>query len=387
MPANIAHMLIAHKAVDKLRDKGIPEYAEIVNILLDNTDGRNYQAYMNLGSMGPDLFYYSSLLGAAKDMIIDGYVQAKGVEPWSYQLHSIRPNEFPLKLVEIVFRDVKREDGNVVLEVDDIRKLAFIAGYLSHIAADQTIHPVVNRIAGPYYRSGDARKKHRTCEVFQDYYLYDCVYRLEDKQGMPTYKFFEQDFKGWADCIPRLTPTNTEDWFRHFLQRGFVETYGSFPPESDIENAVDNLLAALRVCKLVGPYKTAAAEYEEDGEQSNSYQEFVKNLDYLRYYRSAVELTVVYLMALYEVFLLLTEGGTYSAKQQRDRFCSIVQEADLSCPLEEDILGKATRNLRNANTMEDSIKDRIHRLVSEVQLLEAKEILDKARSDAEIVKG
>jgi hypothetical protein len=336
--------------------------------------------------MGPDLFYYSSLIGAAKDVLVDGYVQAKGVEPWSYQLHSMRPNEFPLKLLEIVFRDAKRENGEAVLDVDDIRKLAFIAGYLTHIAADQIIHPVVNQIAGPYYRSGDARKKHRECEVFQDYFLYDRVYRLEQKPETPAYDFFEQDFRGWADCVRGLTTKNTEDWFRHLLQRGFVEAYGSFPPEGDIEDAVDNLLATLRVCKLIGPYKTAAGEYKKNGEASKSYQDFVKNIDYVRYYRIAVELAVVYLMALCEVFLLLKEGKSYSEKQRR-RFRRIVSDADLSCPLEEDILGRATSVLRDQKTMEVFVKNRVQESVCNARFLTQKEILDAAKTDAEIVNS
>jgi len=43
---------------------------------------------------------------------------------------------------------------------------------------------VVNSIAGPYYREGQNRRKHRECEVFQDYFLYEEVYRLEEKSGI-----------------------------------------------------------------------------------------------------------------------------------------------------------------------------------------------------------
>ena len=114
-----------------------------------------------------------------------------------------------------------------------MRKLAYIAGHLSHIAADQIIHPLVNGIAKPYYRSGKNRKKHRECEVFQDYFLYEEVYRGKREAARDrrraAYDFFRQDFRDWVDCIPGLTTRNTEDWFRYFLQRGFVETYGACP--------------------------------------------------------------------------------------------------------------------------------------------------------------
>jgi len=183
MPANIAHMLIAHKALQKLKEKGVAEFTEFAEMLDDTSKARNYKAYVNLGSIGPDLYYYRSLARSLKVMLVEGFVQATGVTPWSYHLHSNRPNEFPLKLAEIMFSDVTRKKGKIELYADDIRKLAYIAGHLTHIAADQIIHPVVNRIAGPYYREGGNRMKHRECEVFQDYFLYEEVIASKKRPG------------------------------------------------------------------------------------------------------------------------------------------------------------------------------------------------------------
>jgi len=186
MPANITHMLIAHKALQTLKAKGIDQYKQFAEKLDDSSRSKNYKAYVNLGSLGPDLYYYNRLSSSIKDMLKEGFVQAKGVTPWSYHLHSHRPNEFPLKLVEIIFSDVIRENSQVNLYDDDMRKLAYIAGHLTHIAADQIIHPVVNSVAGPYYREGRNRKKHRECEVFQDYFLYEEIYRLEEVPLLPA---------------------------------------------------------------------------------------------------------------------------------------------------------------------------------------------------------
>lgn len=176
MPANVAHMLIFHKAVEKLKAKGIPEYSAFGELLEDESEEENCRAYFNLGSLGPDLFYYSSLPSAGIDLLTDGFVQARGPKPWSYQLDSLSPNRLPLFLLEVVFRDCLRTDTIVSLEAIDRRRLAFVAGYLTHVAADQIIHPLVDSIAGPYYRDGECRKTHRQCEVFQDYFLYTEVY-------------------------------------------------------------------------------------------------------------------------------------------------------------------------------------------------------------------
>ena len=88
MPANIAHMLIAHKTIERLKTKAGNKVADFANMIDDTSKTKNCRAYMNLGSVGPDLYYYCN-------------------------------------------------------------------------------------IAKPYYRSGKNRKKHRECEVFQDYFLYE----------------------------------------------------------------------------------------------------------------------------------------------------------------------------------------------------------------------
>jgi hypothetical protein len=384
MPANIVHMLIAHKALQKLKEKGVAEFTEFAETLDDSSKKANYRAYVNLGSMGPDLYYYRSLARSLKDMLVEGFVQATGVTPWSYHLHSNRPNEFPLKLAEIMFSDVTRKKGKIELYADDIRKLAYIAGHLTHIAADQIIHPVVNGIAGPYYREGANRMKHRECEVFQDYFLYEEVYRLEEKTGS-KYDFFRQDFRSWADCVRGATFQNAEDWFRYFLQRGFAETYGTGPSEDDVEDSVDNLLLTLRVCRKFGPYKKAAKDYEKNREDSAMYQQYIKNVDYIRYYRLAVELAVIYLIALYEVYFVLKEGKDFT-KRHKQRFLRIVSGADLSCPLEQNIFEKASSALKSKTSMTTAIKMHSSKLLTKTKLLTANRIFEAA-SESDIVKA
>lgn len=344
MPASIAHMVIAHKALELLQERGFEDLAAFATLLDDAARGKRYRAYMNLGSIGPDLYYYANMAKSAKDMLVDGFVQAAGVTPWSYHLHSCRPNQFPLNLCEVLFSDAMRDGGDVVLEDDDIQKLAYIAGHLTHIAADQIIHPLVNAIAQPYYRSGKNRKKHRECEVFQDYFLYEEVYRDRRAEARGRRKarfdFFQQDFNKWADCIPkRTTARNTEDWFRYFLQRGFVEAYSAFPDEEMIENSVDNLLLVLRASTRVGPYRKAKDEYERYETEAPMYKEYIQEPDYIGHYARAVQLSAVYITALYEVYSALKAGEDFTDK--KTRFLTIVSNADLSCPLQTDILKKA----------------------------------------------
>lgn len=382
MPANIAHMIIAHKAADTLRAKGVPAYTEFADMVENELE--NCRPYYNLGSMGPDLFYYRNLLKAGGDMLLDGYMQAAAPEPWAYQMHSLTPNGLPLSLAEVVFRDVARSAGGADPGVIDRQLLAFAAGYLTHVAADQIVHPYVNRIAGAYYRSGDNRRKHRECEVFQDYFLYSEVYRLEEKSGT-DYDFLSQDFHLWADCIRALKPRNTEDWFRFALQRAFVETYGHFPTEDEIEDSVDNILLTLRSCTTIGPYRKARDEYSSK-ETSSLFAEYVTGIDYIRRYREAVELAVVYLAALQEVYSRLIAGADMTVRH-RTRFLSIVQGADLSCPLEGELLRKATVALANPRSMDAflnrTVKDAVAGIVP--TLLSVSAIRDEATDLSELV--
>ncbi len=381
MPASIAHMLIAHKSLQKLKGKGVKEFAEFAE-LLDNPN-KKFKAYVNLGSNGPDLYYYAEIINNLKDMLKERSVQSTGVTPWAYHLHSQRPNEFPLRLVKIIFSDALRKGKKVVLEDEDIKKLAYIAGHLTHIAADQIIHPAVNSAAGPYYRSEDNRRKHRECEVFQDYFLYEDVYRLEEKSGA-KYDFFKQKFNKWADCVPAKVARNTEDWFRYFLQRGFAETYSMFPTEKEIEDSVDNLLLTLRTCQMLGPYRQAAEDYEKKGE-SGMFREYIKDVDYIKHYRLAVELAVIYLIALYEVYFVLKKGGDFT-EQHEERFRSIVSDADLSCPLEQNILEKSNAALTSKENMEAAIEKHFPSLLTKTKLL-TREGISKASSDKDIVNA
>lgn len=418
MPANVTHMLIAHKALQTLKGKGVDEFAEFAEMLDDTSGNKNYKAYFNLGSLGPDLYYYSQISSSIADMLQDGFVQAKGVKLWSYNLHSNSPKEFLLKLIEIIFSDVIREKGEVKLNDDDIRKLAYIAGHLTHIAADQVIHPIVNSIAGPCYRSGENWKKHRECEVFQDYFLYEEVYRLEGKKG-PKYEFLKQAFHNWIDCVRRVPSTkerfgyllerslflrwsiwslmryligyirvtafqSTEEWFQDFLQRGFVETYGGCPSKEEIKDSVDYLRLMLLACQKFGPYRKADKEYKQNRDGSAMYKEYIKDVNYIKYYRLAVELSVIYLIALYEVYFVLKEGEDFTDKHKK-RFLKIVSDADLSCPLKMKILEKALYELRSKRSIGTGIRTHTSGLLEKTEFLTPSRIFE-IENDRDIVQ-
>lgn len=126
MPANIVHMLISRRVREELElDETID--SDFVAAL------KLFPQAMELGSLGPDLPYYESMLNGAMALLFQRSDKPMGVDQWSYQLHSKDPNLFPLKLIEITWKEtiITKEEW----EEDDLEKLAFACGFLTHIAA------------------------------------------------------------------------------------------------------------------------------------------------------------------------------------------------------------------------------------------------------------
>jgi hypothetical protein len=327
MPANIAHLLICNKAVKALQNGD--EYEEFITVL----DSDECKPYLSLGSIGPDLSYYGSQWQGLKSLILDQGDKPLGVDGWSYLLHSREPNRFPLTLVELTWKDThwKQEEWELI----DHFKFAFTCGFLSHMAADQIIHPKVNDIAGPYYRSAENRKIHRECEIYQDVALFHELYPQED--------FMEKSFHLWVDIAPGSS-RNAPDWFTYFIQRAFVESHGVYPEEDEVEDWIDGLLLILRGLKHVGPYKKSYEELKTQGLNSEKFQRYFSG--YMDFFFNAVELTSIYWRALFELYDP-QEGTMEISETMKARFRSIVQNADLSSPLQRDILADAREALQS----------------------------------------
>jgi len=323
MPASITHLLICNKAVKALENGDA--YEEFVTIL----DSDKCKPYLNLGAIGPDLSYYGNRWEGLKNLIFEKSDKPLGVDGWSYLLHSKEPNLFPLILIELTWRDTlwEKEEWEEV----DHYKFAFTCGFLSHMASDQIIHPMVNHIAGPYYRRGENRKIHRECEIYQDVALFQELYPEED--------FMEKSFNLWVDLNPQSTH-NAPEWFRYFIQRAFVEAHGVYPKEEEIENWIDGLLLILKGMKWIGPYKTAYEEFKTEGIESERFKKYFRG--YKELFFKAVELTSIYWKMVFELYDP-PSGVLQISKPMRERFKNVVQDADLSSPLQKDILADAKR--------------------------------------------
>ncbi|WP_105189923.1 zinc dependent phospholipase C family protein [Pseudoalteromonas sp. T1lg48] len=140
MPGAFAHITAANLATanNALMTMNIPNRAKL--ILSKN------QKYVELGCVSPDYPYLA--VGKSQQ------------NKWADLMHYEKTG------------DVIKEAVTYCKSLEGIAQekcFAWLCGYMSHVAADITIHPVVERKVGPYEHNQAA---HRTCEMNQDSFIW-----------------------------------------------------------------------------------------------------------------------------------------------------------------------------------------------------------------------
>jgi hypothetical protein len=316
MPAFITHFLVAK---DVFSSSG----------LADTDQNRRY---FLLGSVGPDLPYYRNVFGTAIGTFFEETFNpnSPGIYTgWGDLFHARTPNLFPLKMIETI-----RKDNDQATET---QKLAFALGYLTHVAADQHIHPHVNAYAGPYYASGVNRKNHRTLEVYEDILVY------EMKSGK---KFFSEDFLSWFDVSVRETVEivepyvgpRTEErlasyvpvWLSSFIQRAFMEAYGTILDGKEVEKWVGGFASIFPMLKGIGPYHDACESMEgTPSDEAKKCIDFFANHDYTgQCFTPATARAVTYMAAATRL-----HASQQITETKKRVFLRTVADADLTSPL------------------------------------------------------
>jgi len=125
-----------------------------------------HSEFLFIGAASPDLPYLSFKTGEVN---------------WADVMHYERTNS----IVTGAFDEMKAVWLSKS-EADEI-KLVWILGFVSHLVADATIHPVVQAIVGPYEQN---KEEHRICEMTQD----SLIFNMEKSTDM-TYAEFSSILK------------------------------------------------------------------------------------------------------------------------------------------------------------------------------------------------
>ncbi|GGO74047.1 zinc dependent phospholipase C family protein [Bowmanella pacifica] len=140
MPGAFAHITAANEACDTTSLMGMDMPVSAKLALSQNPK------YIELGCVSPDYPY----------LAIADSKQNK----WADLMHYERTGELIKTLATACKTLPDSEQG---------RLFAWLCGFVSHVIADITIHPVVERRVGPYAQNKTA---HRECEMNQDAYIW-----------------------------------------------------------------------------------------------------------------------------------------------------------------------------------------------------------------------
>jgi hypothetical protein len=144
MAGGYTHLTFVRNAITACR-KQVPDLQDVVDY---------WGRYIYLGGVSPDYPY----LGLDAE--------------WADRMHKGKTNEMIFRAMSIVHQTrAKQPDAQVWRQ-----QFAWLLGFVSHIIADVTIHPVVNIRVGKYEQH---KENHRYCEMNQDVWIYKEITGIE----------------------------------------------------------------------------------------------------------------------------------------------------------------------------------------------------------------
>jgi hypothetical protein len=197
MPGPYAHITLLHELLRPGRPGAIFSSSSGFDAVL-----AAHLHYCALGAVSPD---YANLV-----------IGDTGASQWADVMHDTR-------VCEMITRGIGRVGSSRGIVRD--KRLAWLLGYCAHVAADVTIHPVVQAKVGPYAQN---QRQHRVCEMNQDSYIYRRMHMGEI---------------GESDCFAQTVAQCSESGDRTQLDRDIVslwsgmledvhpELFAAYPPD------------------------------------------------------------------------------------------------------------------------------------------------------------
>jgi hypothetical protein len=202
MPGAYAHITLVNFAKEphRLESSRVPLPA--IEAVL------KYFSICELGAVSPDYPYL--------------HVGRNGSKAWADLMHYERTGE-PIKTGIELARDLGDEKQGMLV--------AWLLGYAAHVAADLTIHPVVELKVGAYAQN---KQQHRICEMNQDAHIFQRM-NLSD---LGRSEHLDTGIWGCCDSPNSgiLNQTISSNW-RSILSRCYPQQYMDNEPEVDAWHA------------------------------------------------------------------------------------------------------------------------------------------------------
>lgn len=202
MPGAYAHLTLVNLAREphRLTVADIPP--DVGRALMRNLK------YVELGAVSPDLPY----------LTLDLLQWPPGLDArakqWADKMHYERTGEVLASGLRLL-RDRTGPDWE--------KGVAWLFGYAAHVAADLTIHPVVELKVGPYHAN---QQNHRRCEMYQDAHVF---YRL-NLGDIGDSEHLDSGIKACIDNSGSLDG-DIEDLWKQILAEVYPEGYRSNEPQ------------------------------------------------------------------------------------------------------------------------------------------------------------
>lgn len=151
MPKEVAHILFADDVRAGLIESGAAWLAGLL---------AGAEPVYHFGSIATDSFYYT--LGPG----------SRAANRWGEMVHGEQGEDTAAPVIEMTRRTRAAGDG----APDFADRVAFAAGFLTHMALDMSLHPFIYAISGQYYDADPGRRRlamtrHRIIEGWLDHWL------------------------------------------------------------------------------------------------------------------------------------------------------------------------------------------------------------------------
>lgn len=259
-----------------------------------------------LGAIFPDLQYYENFF-----RLLTRYLLKLPLpfSPWSYLFHAKAPATLGRTFLEVLKKEPVKEN----LEP----KLAFIAGYFSHLALDTMLHPPVWTLTQREGHSDlHAKEIHTICERYQGLFYHQQIYGYD----ITGSSFLREKMRLLPAGHRRL-----DGALYHLFQKACLEVFSRYPSQRQFHNWIRGIQLYARILS------TPLGKVEGlRGRESSLRHRYFENetFSFLEHYQKANEVAIVYLNAAYRYW---QEEEIF--EEIRRGFLEQIPNVDLSYPL------------------------------------------------------